>query len=503
MNVIVILCDTFRRDHAGPYHHGRPLNQCWSPEAPPWVVPTPNLDRLAAHGTVFDNAYSGSLPCIPARRDLYTGRYDFLERGWAPLEENDPDLPSLLSGSHPTRSIQQLLAEGRCVSYLVSDHLNLWIKGAGNYHMGFTGFEFVRGQQEDPWQTDPAAGFFCPPGEWHTKLERYWRNKAHNGYAEHEYPSARTFHRAAEWLERNHHYPNFFLHIDEFDPHEPWDPPEDLLKQFDPRGYDVEGWNAHPPYAKWHEHMNEAQFNSFRARYAAKVVLVDRQLGQLLDVMDRHNLWRNTLVIFTTDHGTYNGDHGRLGKNQTHAHDSIAHIPFIIAHPEWGRGERRSQLVQLVDIYPTVLAAMGRETPPNRHGVNLLPVLKDASAPTRDFAISGYFGSSVSITDGDWTLHQTPVPDNQPLYWYSSYLPKFQTGLNYRVGPFDGRRRPAQATPWPIPTWLADKRIDPTERHNVAGERPDQVRRLQQALKQVLIDLHAPEEQLERLGLAG
>ena len=86
MNVITILCDTLRRDHVGAYSGGRPLDQCWSAEAPAWSVPTPNMDRLIERGTVFDNAYIGSTPCMPARRDIYTGRLEFLERDWGPLE---------------------------------------------------------------------------------------------------------------------------------------------------------------------------------------------------------------------------------------------------------------------------------------------------------------------------------------------------------------------------------------------------------------------------------
>jgi len=109
--------------------------------------------------------------------------------------------------------------------------------------------------------------------------------------------------------------------------------------------------------------MTEEQFRSARARYAAKVVLVDRWLGRLLDTMDRLDLWQDTLVVFTTDHGTYNGDHGRMGKMQTHLHDASAHIPFIIAHPTLSHGERRQQLVQLVDIYPTVPGSGGPSYP--------------------------------------------------------------------------------------------------------------------------------------------
>ena len=111
------------------------------------------MDRLAERGITFDNAYCGSSPCIPTRREIYTGRYEFLERGWGPLEEDDLDLPSLVSGERPVRSIQRTLKEGYSLSYLISDHLNLWIKGAGNYHMGYTGFDFIRGNQEEKGPT--------------------------------------------------------------------------------------------------------------------------------------------------------------------------------------------------------------------------------------------------------------------------------------------------------------------------------------------------------------
>jgi arylsulfatase A-like enzyme len=497
MNVIVILCDTLRRDHCGPYHHGRPLNECWSAEAPDWVVPTPNMDRLGARGTVFEHAYCGSHPCMPARRDLYTGRYDFLERGWAPLEEDDLDLPRQVSGP-PNRSLRRVVDEGYRVSYLVTDHFHLWEQGSGNYHMGYSGFEFVRGAESDAWHTAPLDDFPCPPGDRLAKNERHWRNVHHIRRSEEDWFCAQVFRQASDWLERNHTYDDFYLHLDCFDPHEPWDPPAELVEQFDPQAYAIEGWKAAAPYAKWRGAMTEQQFKSARARYAAKVVLVDRWLGRLLDTMDRLDLWKDTLVVFTTDHGTYNGDHGRMGKMQTHVHDASAHIPFIVAHPTLAHGERREQLVQLVDIYPTGLAAVGRPIPASRHGVNLLPLLEDRTAPTREYAISGVFGKSVSITDGRWVLHQSPVPENRPLHWHSPYLAKF---LPYDLGPYRDGYRDARTPSWPEPTWLSDTSADPNELENLATTRPDILRAMQQALSAKLVEVGAPPEQRERLGL--
>ena len=501
MNVIVIVCDTLRRDHCGPYNGGRPLDRCWSAEAPGWSVPTPNMDRLAARGVVFDNCWCGSTPCMPARRDIYTGRYEFLERGWGPLEDEDLDLPRQVSGP-PNQSIRKSISEGYKVSYLVTDHFHLWEQGSGNYHMGYTGFDFVRGKESDCWYTAPFEEFDCPDAVKLDKNERHFRNIHHIRKSEEDWFSHQVFDKASRWLEANRGYDGFYLHIDEFDPHEPLDPPEELLEMFDPEGYrrfPAVNW----PYAPWREKLSEAEFNNVRARYAANVVLVDRALGRLLDTMDRLDLWKETLVIFTTDHGTFNGDHGRVGKLQTHEFDACGHIPFVVAHPTV-HGERRSQPVQLVDIYPTVLSALGRPLPamPESrplHGIDLLPIIEDPLSETREFAVAGQYGQSVTITDGNWVLHQAPVRDNQPLYWYGHCLGKF---IPAALGPYEnGRRHCTDGYRWQTPTWLSDKRSDPNELVNLADTRLEKLAEMRQALKETLMGLRAPSEQLERLGI--
>ena len=157
-----------------------------------------------------------------------------------------------------------------------------------------------------------------------------------------------------------------------------------------------------------------------------------------------------------------------------------------------------------MSIYPTVLAAVGRplpQTPPGRplHGVNLLPVVEDPASHTRDYAICGQFGHSISITDGEWILHQSPGAGNQPLFWHGYNLAKF---LPYLLGAFAGGRRPVIGyQPWPTRTWLSDKRNDPNELVNLTEREPAKLRQMQDALRETLIQLQAPPEQLERLGL--
>jgi arylsulfatase A-like enzyme len=174
-----------------------------------------------------------------------------------------------------------------------------------------------------------------------------------------------------------------------------------------------------------------------------------------------------------------------------------------VYHPEFGGGERRDHLVQLVDIFPTVLDAVGRDPPADIHGRNLTHALEDPDATLREYAISGLWGASVSITDGDWVLHQSPVAENEPLYWYGI------TGeTRAELGDYDPEAGRREATGWDpapcsVPTWLSDKRSDPNELDNLAAERPAQLATMQTALADTLRAVDAPAEQLDRLGIAG
>jgi arylsulfatase A-like enzyme len=316
---------------------------------------------------------------------------------------------------------------------------------------------------------------------------------------EQDWFSAQVFRNAGDWLSKNHNHHSFFLHIDCFDPHEPWDPPDEFVKLFHPNGYDVAKEPSTPPYGQWQLHMTEESMNLLRAKYAAHVMLLDRSLGVFLDKMDELDLWKNTVVMFVSDHGTYNGDHGRMGKLQTHEHDAVGHIPFIIAHPLLGRGQRRNQLVQLVDIYPTVLKLLERPVPDNIHGVDLLPVLEDGRKETRQYAIAGQFGKSMTITDSEWIMHKSPVDGNSPLFWYGHCLSRFQ---KYELGEYrEGRREVYQCDSWNAPTWLSDKKTDINELMNLAEKNPKKVSEMKEALKKTLLSLNAPEEQILRLGL--
>jgi arylsulfatase A-like enzyme len=481
MNVILVLIDTLRRDHLGAYGGG----------------PTPGFDRLAELGVTFDRYVLGSYPCMPARRDLWTGRYEFPWRGWGPLLPGDRDLPTVL-GAAGVRTM------------LVTDHYHLFQPGAGNYHFGFEGWEFIRGQEDDHWRT--AGGGAVPwPAEPERKLHRrwarYWRNTAERRAglrwrSEADTFAARTFAAAEAWLRAN---PDdgvpFFLLIDCFDPHEPFDPPPSLW----PPGLD----EAIPwPIYGQADRYTPAELAGIRALYAAEVALVDACFGRFLQVCADLGRLEDTMILLTTDHGYLLGEHGMIGKPSTVHGDSnlyrpLAHVPLLAYHPEArGAGARCPVLAQTVDLYPTILEAMGVSPPGDAppHGRSLLPYLtgRRRSEPLRSCAFYAKFGEAVQATDGELVLHQWPPgATNGPLYWYGPEPPAFLRPRG--VGPFEPvpGRYPIDWERGPCRTVLLDARED----RDLAAERSVDLRRLQAALRDWLRELGAPPEQAERLGL--
>ena len=125
MKAIIVMFDSLNRHMLGRYADT--------------FVDAPNFARLAARAVTFDNFYAGSMPCMPARREMHTGRYNFLHRSWGPLEPFDDSMP-------------QLLREAGVHTHLVSDHPHYWEDGGATYHTRYTTWECFRGQEGDPWK---------------------------------------------------------------------------------------------------------------------------------------------------------------------------------------------------------------------------------------------------------------------------------------------------------------------------------------------------------------
>jgi arylsulfatase A-like enzyme len=371
MNVIVLMNDTFRRDHMGAYGND-------------WIQ-TPNFDRLASESAVFDRAYIASYPTIPNRWDLATGRYGFPIRGWEPLSPEDVTLAQVLSGAGYTT---QLIYDPPQIGYHNFD-----------YTRGFDAWSWVRGQHTDPYVTDPTVPTPLKADYFKIKsadaLKLYWRNQGLQKY-DRDYTVSRIARETCDWLEANAGLDGFFLWVDMWDPHEPFDAPwYDLELYADPA---FDGQVVHyPPYGR-NTFMTEAESQHVRAMYAALVTMTDRWVGRILETLERTGRMEDTLIVHITDHGHLFGEHdleGKPGGQFGNLYETTTRVPMMIRHPEGvGAGTRPQGIVQPVDVMPTVLDFLGVDPPdaPDQiDGHSLWPMMRGEVEDVRDHAVSGRY----------------------------------------------------------------------------------------------------------------
>ena len=363
---------------------------------------TPNIDRLAARGVVFDNHYCGSLPCIPARREMMTGRYNFLEAPWGPIEPWDECLPTLLRHDAGT------------YSHMVTDHYHYFRSGGEGYHTLFDSWEFERGQEGDQWRPLVTPG--APPQATRSKAmirRAYWANRRYlDTEDDAAYSTPRTFQRAIDFLEANRGAENWHLRVEAFDPHEPFDCPTHYCELY---GDEWEGsvftWPDYAPLDP--DKDDERAVAHIRACYGGTATMADAWLGKLLDKLDELGLWKDTTVVFTTDHGHLLGEHGYWAKNYMMDFQELVHIPLIVCPA--GRdeaGRRVSALTGTIDLAPTLLDMHGVLAPEHAHGRSMRPLIDGSDGGHHDALLYGYFGKDINLTDGRYTYCRQPLPDS-------------------------------------------------------------------------------------------
>jgi arylsulfatase A-like enzyme len=436
-NVIVIMNDTFRRDHLGCYGN-------------PWIH-TPYLDRFAEHAATFEQCYIASYPTVPNRWDIATGRFGFPHRGWQPLDPGDVTLA-------------QMLAKQGVHTQMIWDTPMLGMNGY-NYTRGFKGVEFVHGQKGDPWITDPRLPIRLPSQPHKVKnvasMEGYLRNHYGRQY-EREFCVGRTMAAAMDWLETNYAHDSFFLYIDMWDPHEPFDCPwYDYQRYADP-DYDGDQM-LYPEYGR-PTYMSPEELANAKALYAGQVTLVDRWIGQFLDLAERLGLFEDTLILWTTDHGHLFGEHnlqGKPGAELGRLYEITTHIPLLVHHPDGlGAGQRVQGLVQPTDILPSLLEFYGLTPPADVQGKSFWPLVSDESTALHEYAFSSRFPPTGS--DPTYTPTEGAVFDG----W---------VGSDRIVEPStvtDGRWAFICA-PKGLPSELYDLQADPDQVHNVIDEQPE------------------------------
>ncbi len=402
MKAVMILFDTLSRNFLSAYGND-------------WVK-TPNFQRLAQHSVTFNQFYAGSLPCIPARRELHTGSYNFLHRCWGPLEPYD-------------FSVMEELKKNNIYTHLITDHTHYWEDGGATYHNRFTTWEGFRGQEDDHWQ--PLLGEMDIPKQNElTKkgvpLLHNWKNRSVQKQ-EQDMPSVKTMTAGIEFLQKNWQNDNWFLQIECFDPHEPFSCPQNYRDLYaDDYDGDYFDW---PAYQQISSKEHAAELRHIRNQYAALITMCDTWLGKILDTMDQYGIWDDTLLLVNADHGFLLGEHDWIGKNIPPMYDEIVHLPFFIWDPRSKkRGERSSQLAQTVDIVPTLLDYFGVPTTKKMDGRSLFPILEQ-DACIRQSALFGIHGGHVNFTDGDYVLMKAAAsPENAPLYQYT-LMPSLMRGF--------------------------------------------------------------------------
>ncbi len=461
-NAIVLLLDSLNRHMVGAYG-GREFA-------------TPNLDRLAARSVRFTKHYSASLPCMPARHDILCGAWDFLWRPWGSVELWEDAI------TYPLR-------KAGVVSQLISDHPHLFETGGENYHVDFTAWDYQRGHEGDAWKTKADPSWAGSP---HIGFQRHMPYDNSRGYfkGEADFPGPRTMQAAANWLNDNAGaHDRFFLFVDEFDPHEPFDTPDSYIDFYMP---EREGppliW---PPYGVGlvkRGVMKEAEARQIRARYGAKLTMIDHWLGKVLDRIDEKKLWDDTVVILCTDHGHVPRREGCLGQARG------ADVRDAGAYSADGRGARaEGRRERCADHRRRHLRHAGE---PVRHRGQGAPAhtrqghcchcCRERGRSVRDWLLAGVWGREVHLIDGIHKYARAPKEKNRPLSAWSNRWSTMPTHFltreqemplpdeRARLDRMPGSRVPVIRQTWDesdaVPFWAAAQRFSGNHLYDL-GER--------------------------------
>ncbi len=494
MKAIMIMFDSLNRRMLPPYG-------C------EWVH-APNFARLASRSATFDRAYVGSMACMPARRELHTGRYNFLHRSWGPIEPFDDSMPEILKNND-------------IYTHLVSDHYHYWEEGGATYHTRYSSWENVRGQEGDNWK--PTLGVSSIPESLNPRVAPNWGRQDFINRQfmvdEESQPQPQTFARGLEFINDHHQREDWFLQIETFDPHEPFFVPERFKKLY-PHDYNGPHFDS-PGYGP--TQVDQEALEHLRMENAALVSMCDHYLGKVLDKMDERGMWEDTMLIVNTDHGFLLGEHGFCGKCRMPFYNEVANIPLFIWDPREGcRGVRRQSLVQTIDLPATLLDFFHVELPIDMMGVPLRETIA-TDRPVRKSGLFGLHGAHVNCTDGRYVYMRAPAnPENQPLFNYTLMpthmkhtFPVAEMRTAQLRPPFNFTKdcptlkidtnpqevpRHVKTDAYSFGSLLFDNEKDPEQKHPLKDENIES--RMRDALLEAMQTAEAPSEQYQRLGLS-
>lgn len=354
-------------------------------------VRTPNVDRLAQNGVLFERCYSQSPVCTPSRSSFLTGRYPRTTR----CRQNGQSIPP------DEVLVTRLLAEA---GYTCGLSGKLHISACHPQACPTTERRIDDGYAEFHWSHHPAP-------DWPTNEYIHWLREKGVRYEHSPFRGSRYVqvgmpaeHHQTTWcaqkaihfIETNASFDRPWLFsVNFFDPHHGFDPPADYLERYLDRLDDIPLPNYTPgeldnkPIFQQIDHlgaynkpgvypaseMTDEDHRLIRAAYWAMVDLIDEQLGRMLTALKAAGQLDNTIVIFMSDHGEMLGDHGLYLKGP-HFYEPAVRVPLIISWPGVIGPDRRSgALVELVDLAPTLLDAVGLARHPGMQGRSLWPML--------------------------------------------------------------------------------------------------------------------------------
>ena len=400
-NVVVVMSDTLRTAELSCYSE----TDCR----------TPGIDAFAQRSVRFTRAYPESLPTIPVRRALHTGRRAYPFRDYRPVKWDIVYLPGWQAMDNDEDTLAENLAAAGYQTGFVTDTLPCFAPGF-NFQRGFWQWEYIRGQQQDRWRSpftvsaERLSRYGDPDKlrrDIHSLVPMHLANTAHV-HTEEDTSTARTFQWGMQFLEDNVSGQPFYLLVDCFDPHEPWEaPPQYYALYGDPcyKGRRI----VHCGYAPAHElGYAEEEVRHVHAQYKGLVSLVDTWFGRLMRKLDELGLSENTYVFFTSDHGTNFCDNPRnvIGKPANAMYPGVMHLPLLVRTPdETGAGQTCNELVYNLDLVATICDVTGTQSSDGIDGQSLRPLLAgQGSWNRREYVTCRYGNSLCCIGERSWVL---------------------------------------------------------------------------------------------------
>ena len=412
-------------------------------------VRTPNIDRLATRGVLFNKAYCSFPLCGPSRNSLLTGLYPNSTGIHANSQVFRQTIPTQLSMPQAFRQQGYFAARiGKLYHYNVPNSIGT------NGHDDPGSWEMeLNPAGVDRLEEHPHI-FSLTPNQFGGTLSWYASPKSDNHHTD------AMMAKDADWVlercARDKQRP-FFLAVGFFRPHTPYVSPKtpyfDMYKESEmPVVQGIEADRADIPapglgsQKKEQEKLTDDLRRQCRQAYYASISFMDTQVGVVVDSLERHSLADNTVIVFTSDHGYHMGEHGLWQKMSLFEESS--RVPMLIVAPGMPKGTISEAPVSQIDLFPTLAELCNVTTPDNLQGQSLVPMLKDPSYVGRGWALT-------QVTRGG--NRRDARSDNEserPYFGYSLRTPR------WRYTEWDGGNLGIE---------LYDHDNDPSELTNLAG----------------------------------